>query len=293
MRILQFTESQVDLSCLMGSVWEGTDPGTGYKGEWPQHSSQSLVRMITRPELPPHEENQITRADLEGTMKLYGGILRVYTGRLMTNERDSLNAFLGLLTGFKRRLFPLGFWHGLALQSHPATLGWIDDRVKHPRRRLDFPSWSWAGWEGPALIASDILDTYDDSASRIIEIDLGVEIKWLNGNELTVEGWVVNLDIRTDPLSELFVAGQSHSIATVKEGRWEMHDTLKSGRYECLVVQCHERNPTRDPRRPKAFVIVLDWIGEVAQRRTFVMLTFFAGFDFMLTKLHKRTVRLV
>lgn len=51
MRILQFTESQVDLSCLMGSVWEGTDPDTGLKGGWTQHSAQPLMRMLTRLEL--------------------------------------------------------------------------------------------------------------------------------------------------------------------------------------------------------------------------------------------------
>ena len=226
-------------------------------------------------------------------MRMYGGILHTYTSRKMTNEGDSLNAFLGLLTGFTRRLFPLGFWHGLPLKSHPATLGWIDDRVEHPHRRSDFPSWSWAGWEGPARIASDILGTYDDPTSKTIETDLEVEIKGLDGNERTVEGWVVNLDIKTDPLSELFVEGQPESIATVKEGRWEMHDTLKSGRYDCLVVQRHERNPKRNPRRQKAFLVVLDWVGDVAQRRTFITLTFFAGFEFMLTKPHKQTVRLV
>jgi hypothetical protein len=51
MRVLQFTESQVDFSCLMGSVWEGTDPDTGFKGGWTQHSAQPLMRLITRPEL--------------------------------------------------------------------------------------------------------------------------------------------------------------------------------------------------------------------------------------------------
>lgn len=51
MRILQFTESQVDFSCLMGSVSEGTDPDTGFNGGWIQHSAQPLMRMVTRLEL--------------------------------------------------------------------------------------------------------------------------------------------------------------------------------------------------------------------------------------------------
>jgi hypothetical protein len=226
-------------------------------------------------------------------MRIYGAILRTYTDRKMTNEGDSLNAFLGLMTGLKRRLFPLGFWHGLPLRSHPATLGRIDDRVEHPHRRPDFSSWSWAGWEGPALIATDILKVYDESVSRTTEIDLELEVMGLEGFELMVEGWVVNLDIKTEPYSELFIPGQEDSVATVKKGRWEMHDTLRSGRYNCLVVQRHERNPTRNPRRQKAFLTVLNWVGDVAERRNFITLNFFAGFDFMLTKPHKRKVCLV
>ncbi|KAF2624062.1 hypothetical protein BU25DRAFT_424446 [Macroventuria anomochaeta] len=72
---------------------------------------------------PPEEEAAIIPADFEGTMPLYGGILRVYTSCPLTNEIDSLNAFLGLLARFKGRLFPLGFCHGLPLQSHSITLG--------------------------------------------------------------------------------------------------------------------------------------------------------------------------
>lgn len=51
MRVLQFAENQVDFSCLIGSVWEGTDPDTGFKGEWTQHSAQPLMRFLSRPEL--------------------------------------------------------------------------------------------------------------------------------------------------------------------------------------------------------------------------------------------------
>lgn len=150
-------------------------------------------------------------ADLEGAMRMYGAILRAYTGRNMTNEGDSLNAFVGLLTGLKKRLFSCGIWYGLPLPSHPATLVWIDDRVEQPHYRLDIPSWSWAGWEGPALIASDVLDTYGSPRDRTREIDLEAEIRELEGNELIVEGWAVNLDIRTDPFSKLFVPEQQDS----------------------------------------------------------------------------------
>lgn len=239
---------------------------------------------------PPEAE---VAANLEGKMRLYGGILRVYTSRRMTNETDSLNAFLGLLAGFERRLFPLGFLHGLPLRGHPATLGWIDDRVARPRRRIDFPSWSWTGWEGTALLVSDILDTYDDPINRTGTPDLEVDIIACEGSDLTVEGWIVRLDIRTDRFSELFVPGMEDPIATVKEGRWEHHNTLPTGHYDCLVIQRQDRNHGCNPCRQKAFLIVLDWLAEQAQRRSFITLNFFAGFDFMLTKPQKQRVQLI
>lgn len=47
-RMLQFTESQVEFSCLLGSVWEGMDTTTAFKDYRPKHPTQLLAHTITR-----------------------------------------------------------------------------------------------------------------------------------------------------------------------------------------------------------------------------------------------------
>lgn len=48
LRLLQFTESQVDFTCLLGSFWEGLDTSTSFRDLVPKHPTQSLARMMTR-----------------------------------------------------------------------------------------------------------------------------------------------------------------------------------------------------------------------------------------------------
>jgi hypothetical protein len=289
--MLQFTESEVDFSCLRGSVWEGIDVDTARRDYAPVHGAQSLLQMLNREQPPPNAD---TEDSSEGKMRLFDGILQSYTSRRMTNEGDSLNAFLGMLTGFRRRMFPEGFMHGLPLQSHPATLGWMHDRVSKPRRRVIFPSWSWTGWEGTALIPRDILNMFDGDRNSTVDPDLEVRIVSLDEKELTVEGWVAELDIRTDPFSEVFVPEREDSVASVMEGNSLHNNTIPTGRYSCLVVQRQcEKNSNRNPPRQKAFLIVLEWHGDVAQRRTLITVTLFAKCDFSQVKMEKRILRLV
>jgi hypothetical protein len=213
----------------------------------------------------------------------------------MTNAGDSLNAFLGMLTGFQRRLFPLGFMHGLPLRYYPVTLAWMHDRNVKPQRRPMFPSWSWAGWEGTALIPRDLLNVCEETADPGVDLDLDLTIISVDDNELVVEGWVANLDIRTEPFSEVFVPGQENSIASVMEGRFLHNNTIPTGQYACLVAQRQcDKDSTRVPPRQKIFLIVLEMLENgLAQRRTMITVTLFAGYDFMQTKLTLRTVRLI
>lgn len=225
---------------------------------------------------------------------MFDGLLQSYTSRHMTKHEDSLNAFLGLLSAFKRRLFPTGFVHGLPLQSHPSSLGWIHDRKVKPRRRPMFPSWSWAGWQGTALIPRDILYTFDGRADQTVDTDLELRIVSSYENTLVVEGWVVDLEIRTEPFSEVFIPEHEDSIGAVMEGNSLHNNTLSTGHYSCLVVQRQcEKNSDRKPPRQKVFLVVLGWMGHVAERWTMITMTAFAGHDFMQTQLEKKTVSLV
>ncbi len=56
--------------------------------------------------------------------------------------------------------------------------------------------------------------------------DRDLELRYLSSNEncIDVEGWCVDIDIRTKPLSEIFIPGQDQSIGTVKEGDSRVSD---------------------------------------------------------------------
>lgn len=85
-----------------------------------------------------------------------------YTTRDLTLEDDSLNAFLGVLNYYARTRRPILHLWGLALREDERTarrprdmmldLFWWHEAAG--ARRRGFPSWSWAGWAGPASLAT-------------------------------------------------------------------------------------------------------------------------------------------
>ncbi|KAF2655382.1 HET-domain-containing protein [Lophiostoma macrostomum CBS 122681] len=288
-RLLYFTENQVGFDCHQASTTEQLDTETHQKHGLPVHPTQSIMQMAVKPSSARGEQGSI-----EGRMEVFGGVLSSYTRRNMTNSGDSLNALLGMLSNFERQLFPGGFTHGLPLQSHPSSLGWIHDRSAKPERRPMFPSWSWAGWQGEAVIPREILDICDDRTADTTNVDLDCHVKGCNGNEITVEGWVADLDIRTEPFSEIFVPGREDSIGTVKERNLLHPNSLPTGHYSCLVVHRQsEKDSSRHPPRQKVFLVVLEWNGKIASRRTVITVTLFSGHDFKETNPEKGIVHIV
>lgn len=83
---------------------------------------------------------------------LYWRSVRDYTGRDMSFESDSLQAFAAFATEFERagRLLT---W-GLPISSSALHLLWEHEPwdFRDINRRVDFPSWSWAGWSGTAAM---------------------------------------------------------------------------------------------------------------------------------------------
>lgn len=84
-----------------------------------------------------------------------------YTGRNLSRDEDSLNAFLAVLKHYELTVIdecgPVSHLWGIPLK----LLGKSDDMEEHvffdllwtgrpgAFRRQDFPSWSWSGWRGP------------------------------------------------------------------------------------------------------------------------------------------------
>ncbi|KAI0388304.1 heterokaryon incompatibility protein-domain-containing protein [Xylariaceae sp. FL0594] len=76
-----------------------------------------------------------------------------YSARKLTYDTDSLNAFHGViqhsLIGYGlRNLWGLMFWPD-NLDSFINSLTWWHKDIFRIQRRQAFPSWTWAGWEGP------------------------------------------------------------------------------------------------------------------------------------------------
>ncbi len=90
-------------------------------------------------------------------------LIRDFTGRSLTFEADSIKAFAGILRKWSAQGPPMPhiwglpfceFWYQAAGSSPRVMgIGHLNQSLlwRHhgpARRRLGFPSWSWAGWEG-------------------------------------------------------------------------------------------------------------------------------------------------
>lgn len=97
----------------------------------------------------------------EGTDDLLERI-NEYIGRNLTYESDMLNALMGIMRhAWYRKMYPIYSLYGLPFSRiSPNTLGvkfinalyWgppFDTELRvRLRHRYDFPSWTWAGWQG-------------------------------------------------------------------------------------------------------------------------------------------------
>lgn len=158
-----------------------------------------------------------------------------------------------------------------------------------------FSSWSWAGWEGTAFLPREILNVCEDNTDSGVDLDLELSIISVSNSELSIEGWVVDLHIRTEPFSEVFVSEQKDSIASVKEGRSLHNNTIRTGHHRFVVIQRQcGRDLGRVTPRQKVFLLVLDMLDDgLAQRRTLITVTLFTGCDFMQTEPRRRQVKFV
>jgi len=83
---------------------------------------------------------------------LYWRLVHDYTGRNMSLPSDSLNAFSAFTEEFKRDGKKLRW--GLPTSDSALHLLWehVPWDFRDIYRRMDFPSWSWAGWNGTAVM---------------------------------------------------------------------------------------------------------------------------------------------
>ena len=79
----------------------------------------------------------------------------------------------------------------------------------------------------------------------------------------------------------------------MREGNSIHNNTVPSGTYSGLVVErVSYKIGENVPEKQEVFLLLLDWVGTVANRMTLVKVTPFLGGDFMLAEPQKTTVRL-
>ena len=130
----------------------------------PPASFPSLIQPILRGPFQDAESESIP---------LYWSLVYDYTGRGLTNASDSLRAFQGFIEYFSTQRHMYSIW-GMPGNGHylAKSLLWSHiERQNLPiKRRPDFPSWSWAGWQGMA-------NHYDPQLDAACSITLKLELE--------------------------------------------------------------------------------------------------------------------
>ncbi|KAK0611998.1 heterokaryon incompatibility protein-domain-containing protein [Immersiella caudata] len=289
-RYLFFSDTHVEFICVSAEVSECGDASSirDKRSRLPDSLSQVFER---RDQGSP----TVSASPQEGvSMEFFWGMIVDYTSRRMTNDGDSLNAILGLMSLWERMALSSPCVWGLPLADMPQTLGWMHHRSAIPRRRSAFPSWSWAGWEGEIRLDDMLFQNDEGNKFHSLARDMTVRHVNLHGKELVVEGWEVVVEVRTDPFSEVLVTGTDEVMGWAVERNFLHPNTLASGRYECLVIERMEYQISEGgPTYQKVFLVVLDKSGPAAQRRTTIALTTLPGRDFMTLAPIRRLVTIV
>jgi hypothetical protein len=167
-RCLYFTQQQIYFGCNSIQCCESVK-----KSHAPYHSWRSQSKLSTRvgPQDLQHEVapgifdlNTIVLDHNKGFkrgLKIYEYLVQEYTGRRLSYESDALNASQGLLDDLQNEFLIQGFCQGLPIEFFTLALMW--NHSGKSRRRYEFPSWSWAGWEGKVSRALDTGRLYNRS----------------------------------------------------------------------------------------------------------------------------------
>ncbi|CAK7239733.1 MAG: hypothetical protein STHCBS139747_001168 [Sporothrix thermara] len=227
------------------------------------------------------------------------GTMYDYTSRNMARDSDSLNACLGMLNYLQRMASLHDFVWGLPLRDFPLSLMWCHARYSSrgdntnlppPRRRADFPSWSYAGWQGEVVyvLPGAILPPAEKSAADRAEMaqkkishDLFIEYRGIDGMTVHLAGWTVRLAIQTAPFSTAYyvpddkndkndkndkkdkndgaLPDYSMSIGLLQQNS-ELHPTsLPSGVFDFVVVQRVKRDLGNGRFRHMLYLLMLDY----------------------------------
>jgi hypothetical protein len=129
-RLFKLTASQVSYQCDEGCIFE----------EQYHHSCDGAEKFIL------YDQNSQLDFETYNVFDVYTIAVSAYTGRSLTNAMDKIKAFDGILHSLEEPLRG-PFFYGLPVTTFDTALLWIPvQQCKIGNKQ--FPSWSWAGWNG-------------------------------------------------------------------------------------------------------------------------------------------------
>ncbi|KAI1104679.1 HET-domain-containing protein [Jackrogersella minutella] len=269
-RRLLFGKDQIHFVCNTGRYCESIDDGLDPGHVLDRDPAQSDFFL-----LPDHKEyvkDPVSRRNFADST--FCGLVEMYTDRKMTHDSDSLNAFQGMLSFLEKTMVPQGFVWGLPLKEFPQSIRWYHPRAVKPRRRPDFPSWSYAGWEGQVSYTDKLNLVNGGSSERFDEtVDLALSYIGSEGNVLIVEGTLLKLEVRNEPFNDAYIPGTDFLLGTFQEGNFLHKNTLPEGVFDfCVVERLSFRYSPQSPVRHIFYLIMLEGGGDFPTRRTMVRL---------------------
>ncbi|QDS76083.1 hypothetical protein FKW77_006097 [Venturia effusa] len=287
---LLFTNNQVHFWCPSAMFSESIDDVIDPARYTESHDPPDAKSAINADRAPQYTEaERRARGEQE-----YRNYVSNYTERNMTNDSDSLNAFLGIAAVLRKSWFPEGLTWGMPLADFPQALRWYHPRWVKPRRRSAFPSWSWTGWEGQITYSAPLdLPNTTERGRYQSSVDMVPTYIGIDDQVLILDAYVVKLSVRTEPFSEAFVPGTDILLGPIKEGNFLHSNTLPTKTEEFLIV---ERNRYRvvpeGSFREDVYMLLLDWKGNFALRRTKVRLYLGSDTDFSLAGAKMQRIQL-
>ncbi|CAK7234159.1 hypothetical protein SCUCBS95973_008839 [Sporothrix curviconia] len=315
-RLIMFGKDQVHYRCqnviLTETVDETRDPsqlldllqsGTGEAGDYFRELSKSRAAAQADAAAGGHKSNinnTSNNSNNGGGPSLarrrqmaaaqYVSALDDYTSRNMARDTDSLNACLGMLSFLKRMASLQDFVWGLPLRDFPLSLMWChvsssskgNITLPPPRRRADFPSWSFVGWQGEVsyILPENLLPVAEKSTRERAEMDrkqithdLCIAFGGIDNKTVRLAGWTVRFAIQTAPFSTAYVPGTDESIGMLTQNEERHPTSLPSGVFDFVVVQRVKRNLGNGRFRHLLYLLMLDdngGGGAVPSRRTLV-----------------------
>ena len=174
-RKLYFTETQMYFQCSCAvfcedSVGEGIDPSAFIYPRTNLWNSSGLYSSL--PGLEKTSATWLTRTPVDDPVEAldtYSRLVAQFSSRQMSNPRDIVASFEGILSILRRSL-KTDFWFGLPERYLNETLLWQEagPSVRRnisitPSSKMTFPSWSWAGWDTAVeLVAVVVVHIYPE-----------------------------------------------------------------------------------------------------------------------------------